>query len=111
VSARREHCRNHARRGLPLERLLSCRHFVNHSAEGEDVRARVGLFSFKLLRRHVLDVPTIVPSAVRDWLAVAMAVSAALAGVVTVSFAKNQIGVPRCLGPPLNNVNAGLLTH
>ncbi len=44
-----------ARLALAREGLPSRRHLVEHGAEREDVRARVGLAAFELLRRHVLE--------------------------------------------------------
>ena len=49
--------RDQARLALALERLLARQHLVEHRAEREDVRARVGLAAFELLRRHVLKRP------------------------------------------------------
>jgi len=42
-------------RRLPLEGAPSAEHLVQHSAEREDVGARVGGLSLHLLRRHVTD--------------------------------------------------------
>ena len=39
---------------LPSNALLARRHLVEHAAQREDVRARVGLLPLELLRRHVL---------------------------------------------------------
>jgi hypothetical protein len=47
--------RNHARRGLPVERAPAREHLVQHAPEAEDVAARVGVFAVQLLRRHVLQ--------------------------------------------------------
>src|SRR5437899_4361661 len=40
-------------RSIPWESPLTRGHFVQHRAEAEQVRARVELFSTRLLRRHV----------------------------------------------------------
>jgi hypothetical protein len=46
---------DHVRLGRAVERLLRGDHFVHEGAKGEDVRARVCVLSFDLLRRHVLE--------------------------------------------------------
>ena len=43
-----------ARLALALERLLAREHLVEHGAEREEIRPRVGFLAFHLLRRHVL---------------------------------------------------------
>ena len=46
---------NQTRLTLTLERLLAREHFVHDGPEREDVRPRVRLVAFELLRRHVLE--------------------------------------------------------
>ena len=58
----RRRLRRHDRRDQrgvrrPGEGLPSRRHLVEDAAEGPDVRPRVGVLSFELLRRHVLECP------------------------------------------------------
>ena len=44
-----------ARVALALERLPAREHLVEHRAEREDVRPRIGFLPFELLGRHVLE--------------------------------------------------------
>src|SRR5262249_20502796 len=42
-------------RRIALERSLARQHLVENGAEGEDVRAMIGLLPAHLLRRHIAD--------------------------------------------------------
>ena len=45
----------YANLALTLERPLAASHFIERRTQGEQIRARVSLFTFNLLRRHVLN--------------------------------------------------------
>jgi hypothetical protein len=50
-----EHGSNHARWCVPRKRLLAAEHFVQHAAEGKDVRTGVSRGPLQLLGRHVVQ--------------------------------------------------------
>jgi hypothetical protein len=43
--------------GIALEWAPACRHLVQHHSQREDVRSGIGMFPFRLLRRHIRDSP------------------------------------------------------